>query len=455
MFFLDCFVFKGSVCGDVLNVPSGTRANTTRHHPHHTAHNTTSTPTERHTTLYSLTISFLVFSFLFSLFSLLSSLFSLLCSLFSFLFSLCSFLFALFSVLCSLFSVLCSLFSVLCSLFSVLCSLFSVLCSFFFSLFFDFIFPFFFFFFFSLFLLSLSLSISLSLSLSLSRPKEIMVGCTCTHLTFHPSLRSQDLDKRNLHTSWKQWSVLWWCGCVVVVWCVVCAGMPTICSNCSIQLMRKEVESQTLRFSAKTSGCANVPVQSLWRVLACALLESFPRTCLPGDVFMEFSLFKLSRLCMFQLFSHAEFEHCIMERLLCPEVSLQLLHHSERRSVACGFFREENIEVLDARSILYAVRHAESSYPPGRFLIISENVAVVLAFFKGRSNTFTLLSVMRRIFASGFRAGFVLSFRSELNYSDKGSCFFNRDYDPSKSLLHVLAQRSTRSSPAQTVLFPH
>ena len=48
---------------------------------------------------------------------------------------------------------------------------------------------------------------------------------------------------------------------------------------------------------------------------------------------------------------------------------------------------------------------------------------------------------------------FVLSFRwipSELHYSNKGSRFFDRDYDPSKSLLRVLAQRLTRSSPAWT-----
>ena len=60
---------------------------------------------------------------------------------------------------------------------------------------------------------------------------------------------------------------------------------------------------------------------------------------------------------------------------------------------------------------------------------------------------------MRRIFESGFRAGFVLSFRwipSELNYSDEESRFFDRDYDSSKSLLHVLAQRITRSSPVRT-----
>ena len=66
---------------------------------------------------------------------------------------------------------------------------------------------------------------------------------------------------------------------------------------------------------------------------------------------------------------------------------------------------------------------------------------------------FTLPSVMRRTFASGFRAGFVLSFRwmpLELNSSDKARRFFDHDYEPSKSLPHVLAQRLTRSSPART-----
>ena len=71
---------------------------------------------------------------------------------------------------------------------------------------------------------------------------------------------------------------------------------------------------------------------------------------------------------------------------------------------------------------------------------------------KDVQNFFTLLSVMRRIFASGFMAGFVLSFRwipSELNYSDEGSRFFDRGDDPSKSLLHALAQRLARSSQAR------
>ena len=60
---------------------------------------------------------------------------------------------------------------------------------------------------------------------------------------------------------------------------------------------------------------------------------------------------------------------------------------------------------------------------------------------------------MRRIFASGFGAGFVLSFRwipSELHQSEKECRFFDHDYDTSTSLLHVLAQRLTRSSPART-----
>ena len=117
------------------------------------------------------------------------------------------------------------------------------------------------------------------------------------------------------------------------------------------------------------------------------------------------------------------------------------------------FFREENIVVLEARFIWCAVRNAESRCPSARLLILSDALALVRALCKGRSNKFTLLSVMRRIFASCVRAGFVLSFRrilSELNCSDKGSRVFDSDYDPSKSLLHDLAQRLTQSSLAQT-----
>ena len=77
---------------------------------------------------------------------------------------------------------------------------------------------------------------------------------------------------------------------------------------------------------------------------------------------------------------------------------------SERRLATYGgFCREENIIVFEARSVLYAVRYAESRYPLGRLLIFSDSLALVLALCKGRANTFTLLSVMRESFclASG------------------------------------------------------
>ena len=73
-----------------------------------------------------------------------------------------------------------------------------------------------------------------------------------------------------------------------------------------------------------------------------------------------------------------------------PEVSFQLLDPSEWKLAAYGgSFREENIEVLDARSILYAFRYAESKYSPGGLLTLSDNLALVLALCKGRSNNFT------------------------------------------------------------------
>ena len=63
--------------------------------------------------------------------------------------------------------------------------------------------------------------------------------------------------------------------------------------------------------------------------------------------------------------------------------------------------------ILEARYIFYAVRCVESKCPPGSLLILSDNLVLELALCKGRSIYFTLLPVMRRTFASGFRAGFV------------------------------------------------
>ena len=110
------------------------------------------------------------------------------------------------------------------------------------------------------------------------------------------------------------------------------------------------------------------------------------------------------------------------------EISFQLMDPSEWKLAACGgFFREENITVLEAHSILYAVRHAGSRYPPGRLLILSDNLALVLALCKGRSNISTIASSHASNLCVWFQVP-VLSdlsrwMPSELNYSDKVKSF--------------------------------
>ena len=141
--------------------------------------------------------------------------------------------------------------------------------------------------------------------------------------------------------------------------------------------------------------------------------------------------------------SHADF----------PEVSLQLLDPSKWKLAAYGgFFRDVNNIVLEVRSIMYAVRYAEGRYPSGRLLILSDSLALVLALCKRPSKKTCCFQSCVGSFASGFKTGLVLSFRSipsELNYSDEGSRFFDCDNDSVKSLLHALAQRSARSSPSR------
>ena len=118
------------------------------------------------------------------------------------------------------------------------------------------------------------------------------------------------------------------------------------------------------------------------------------------DVVLECSRFDEDEVSLAQRESRAD-----------SEVSQLLDPWEWRLTVYGGFVREGNI-VLEARTILYAVRYAESCDPPGRLLILSDNLALVPDLCKGRSKKcVTLLSVMRRIFASSFTAGFVLSFR--------------------------------------------
>ena len=121
-------------------------------------------------------------------------------------------------------------------------------------------------------------------------------------------------------------------------------------------------------------------------------------------------------------------------------MSLQLLPRN--------WFRDENITVLAARSSFLSdkqrvgIRDASQS-----FLKI---LHWCWRSAKDAQHFFTLLSVMRRIFASGFRAGFVLPFRwirSELNCFDEGS----RIIDRNKSLLLVLAHEHA----TKTAFVPH
>ena len=126
-------------------------------------------------------------------------------------------------------------------------------------------------------------------------------------------------------------------------------------------------------------------------------------------------------------------------------MSLQLFGPEWTLAAYGGFFREENIIALEERSILCAVWYAESIYPPGRLLILSDNFALVLASAKDaqkHSHCFQSCVGSLRLVSE--------KVASELNYSDEGSRFFDRDYDPTKSLLHALAQRLARSSPGRT-----
>ena len=80
-----------------------------------------------------------------------------------------------------------------------------------------------------------------------------------------------------------------------------------------------------------------------------------------------------------------------------------------------------------------------------------DNLALVLLLTKGRTLSFHVLAVIRRIYGIAYRANCDLVFRwvpSEVNYSDRGSRFYDADYDPLKCLLNRLRvlQRQSMSS---------
>ena len=111
-----------------------------------------------------------------------------------------------------------------------------------------------------------------------------------------------------------------------------------------------------------------------------------------------------------------------------PEISRHVLEPSQWTLVRHGAWRDkdETIIIYECRCLLYAVRHACFHLKPSRIVFILDNLGLVLALAKGRSSSFALLSVIRKVYASAFRSGHVLCFRwvpSEVNFADEGSRF--------------------------------
>ena len=124
------------------------------------------------------------------------------------------------------------------------------------------------------------------------------------------------------------------------------------------------------------------------------------RTCLGTDEVLRLSRFIRARsrtLRVVSGFSVDEDERCHRNSLI-PRLG------NWKPTEAC-LKKENKSSFFEARWILYVVWHAENRYSPERPLILSDNLALVLTLCKRRSTP------------------------SELNYSDQGSRFFDRDQD--------------------------
>ena len=91
--------------------------------------------------------------------------------------------------------------------------------------------------------------------------------------------------------------------------------------------------------------------------------------------------------------------------------------------------------LLGLRSALRAVQSACGRHQIVRKFACSTILALVLLLTKGRSRFFffLVLAVIRRVFRIACRANCCLVFRwvpSEVNYGDRGSRFYDADYDP-------------------------
>ena len=135
-----------------------------------------------------------------------------------------------------------------------------------------------------------------------------------------------------------------------------------------------------------------------------------------------------------------------------PEVCDELLSVDAWRLLDYGrFVRDEDMLSLETRSALRAVQSAFARHRNVRILHLLDNLALVLLLTKGRTRSFPVLAVIRRIHGIAYCANCDFVFRwvpSEVNYSDRRSRFYDAEYDPSKCVLNrlrVLQQQSMSS----------
>ena len=107
--------------------------------------------------------------------------------------------------------------------------------------------------------------------------------------------------------------------------------------------------------------------------------------------------------------------------------------------------------LFEARSAFRAVQCSCERHQNVPMLFLLDNLVLVLLLTKGRVRSFLVLAVIRRIYGIAHRANCCLVFRwapSEVDYSDRGSRFYDADCDLSECLLsrlRALQQQSLSS----------
>ena len=111
----------------------------------------------------------------------------------------------------------------------------------------------------------------------------------------------------------------------------------------------------------------------------------------------------------------------------------------------------EDILILEARSVLYAVRDAvQRVVAPSRIVFLVDNLGLAFALEKGRSSqNFVLNSIIRKTFVLQVISGHRFYFRwipSEVNYSDFGSRLFETNKNQENLALKALDTQAHMNS---------